>query len=353
MRRILLSLAITGCPLSLAAEVTLPNILTPYEAHTQGVFQLLEQGQLPQALDALQKLSAQYPNYTLPKLLVADLHRQLAGESIKPDPKLAYLYEELQYRWQHSNADVQRAETYAQWVRLPKTMDEWVLIDLEAHRLYVMQKDAWNSWRVVKDHYVSIGKAGAGKWLEGDNRTPTGVYRITGERTDESLPDIYGSGALTLDYPNAWDKMHGRTGHGIWLHGVSHADFTREPKATEGCVAMTNAEMQDLMSRQWKKGTLVVTLPHLKHMNLDALEEKLTAFDQARLTGLAEDAMLVPFEDDSRTLVYVQKSARQEDFYTLDSNAQAWAAVTPDMIPKPNLVEITKDWLIKQLTSVD
>ena len=39
----------------------------------------------------------------------------------------------------------------------------------------------------------------------------------------------------------------GRTGSGIWLHGVPRVSYARSPYATEGCVALANDDMAYLM----------------------------------------------------------------------------------------------------------
>ena len=110
----------------------------------------------------------------------------------------------------------------------------------------------------LRKHYIASGKGGYGKTTEGDNKTPLGVYTITGERKDSTLPDLYGSGALTLDYPNALDRQLGKTGEGIWIHGVPHAQLSRAPRSSEGCVTMSNEHMTTLMSQITPSETLVV-----------------------------------------------------------------------------------------------
>ena len=95
---------------------------------------------------------------------------------------------------------------------------------------------------LIADYYVSAGKNGVHKEREGDRRTPLGVYFFTG-RLSNSLPDKYGPVAFPVDYPNAWDRRHGRTGAGIWLHGVSSDTFSRPPLDSDGCIAMSNVDL--------------------------------------------------------------------------------------------------------------
>ena len=62
----------------------------------------------------------------------------------------------------------------------------------------------------------------------------------------EKLPDFYGPGAFPISYPNEWDKLHRRNGYGIWLHGTPSETYSRPPRATDGCVVLTNDDLRRL-----------------------------------------------------------------------------------------------------------
>jgi murein L,D-transpeptidase YafK len=98
----------------------------------------------------------------------------------------------------------------------------------------------------VSDFYISVGKKGADKSSEGDQRTPLGVYFVNAHLTRDKLTDFYGSGAYPLSYPNEWDKRLGRDGHGIWLHGTPSDTYSRPPRASNGCVVLANNDLNDL-----------------------------------------------------------------------------------------------------------
>ena len=61
--------------------------------------------------------------------------------------------------------------------------------------------------RYVSDFYISVGKKGADKVSEGDQKTPLGVYFVNGHLTKDKLTDFYGPGAYPLSYPNEWDRQ--------------------------------------------------------------------------------------------------------------------------------------------------
>ncbi|MGH8751186.1 MAG: L,D-transpeptidase family protein [Burkholderiales bacterium] len=91
---------------------------------------------------------------------------------------------------------------------------------------------------------MSSGKNGSEKLKEGDQRTPLGVYFVTANLPKSRLSDFYGTGAYPISYPNEWDRQHGRNGHGIWLHGTPSDTYSRPPRASNGCVVLTNQDLQ-------------------------------------------------------------------------------------------------------------
>jgi L,D-transpeptidase YnhG len=80
-----------------------------------------------------------------------------------------------------------------------------------------------------------------------DQRTPLGVYFVTSNLDRRRLRDFYGSGALPINYPNAYDVRRGRGGSGIWLHGTPPTQYSRAPQATDGCVAVANPDLEHIL----------------------------------------------------------------------------------------------------------
>lgn len=120
-----------------------------------------------------------------------------------------------------------------------------LLVDAKRSRLYLYE-NIDGTPRLVMDYYISQGKLGINKVKEGDQRTPVGIYYITSHLTGTKLPDFYGPGALPINYPNEWDKINGRSGSGIWLHGVSSDIFSRPPLASDGCVVLANSDFLNI-----------------------------------------------------------------------------------------------------------
>jgi murein L,D-transpeptidase YafK len=128
-------------------------------------------------------------------------------------------------------------------MKLAPTQAHALLVDTARSRLFVFANRDGEP-RYVTDFYISLGKNGVEKRREGDQKTPLGVYTIVSAR--QKLPEFYGPGAFPISYPNEWDRLHKRNGYGIWLHGTPPETYSRPPRATDGCVALTNDDLRRL-----------------------------------------------------------------------------------------------------------
>ena len=83
----------------------------------------------------------------------------------------------------------------------------------------------------------TTGMRNGGKLLEGDRKTPEGVYFLQGKATSGLDFDSFGNTAYPLNYPNPADRALGKTGDGIMIHGRGR---TFGPRQTLGCVVLDN-----------------------------------------------------------------------------------------------------------------
>lgn len=130
--------------------------------------------------------------------------------------------------------------------RAPRQAERLVLYKAE-HRLVVIVDGS-----VYRTYRVALGKSPLGaKLCRGDNRTPEGAYFIV-RRMPQSRYHL----ALSLSYPSAEDVQRARyhgcdPGGDIEIHGLRR-DFAwvgehhREYDWTNGCIALTNAEISEL-----------------------------------------------------------------------------------------------------------
>ena len=111
----------------------------------------------------------------------------------------------------------------------------------------------YQSGKMVREFEVELGPNWIGdKQYQGDQSTPEGLYRITNKKSGGQTK--YHK-ALLLDYPNQADKerfnknkqagriaRNARIGNLIEIHGQGGKGFDW----TNGCVALTNKDMDDL-----------------------------------------------------------------------------------------------------------
>ena len=152
-----------------------------------------------------------------------------------------------------------------------------IVVDTRRSRLYLYRNDDGEP-RFVADYYVSSGKNGALKAREGDEKTPVGVYHVTASLPRQKLSDFYGDGAFPINYPNEWDRIQGRNGHGIWLHGTPHDTYSRPPRSSNGCVVLANADL-DALARHLQIGlTPVIISEDVEWLSLDDWASERKAF---------------------------------------------------------------------------
>lgn len=96
---------------------------------------------------------------------------------------------------------------------------------------------------LITKNNIIVGEKEGDKYLEGDKKTPEGVYSLTSKKT--KLDQFYGPFALVTSYPNTFDRTLNKKGHGIWIHGMPLKNEERE-KYTRGCIALDNPELENL-----------------------------------------------------------------------------------------------------------
>ena len=214
---------------------------------------------LDSAVSEIDKVIRDYPNFRLAHLIKGDLLLARARPLTTvgnapgaPSDRLEELREEARARLariQHSRP-VDLVPRYL--VQMQPEQRHALVVDTAKSTLYVFENRGGEA-RYVADYYITIGKNGIDKTREGDNRTPLGVYHVTSSLPREKLDvlygraaELYGVGALPINYPNERDRREGRNGSGIWLHGVPYDTYSRQPRASNGCVALTNEDMQTI-----------------------------------------------------------------------------------------------------------
>jgi murein L,D-transpeptidase YafK len=258
--------------------------LAPAEARLLDVYRLIGAGQMKQALGKAESLVKDIPNFQLAQLVYGDLllsrvqalpnmGHAPADMAAKAPQKLDQLRTEAERRLTALRERPPADSLPAQFIELPPTTRHAIAVDANRSRLYLFENGP-TGLHLVAEHYVSIGRLGAEKSTEGDQRTPLGVYYITSRLDAKQLTDFYGVGALPLNYPNEYDRRQGKTGGGIWLHGVPSDSYARSPNSTDGCVVLANPELQTLLQRVQPRTTPVVIARGLQWITPDRTEQQ-------------------------------------------------------------------------------
>lgn len=123
-----------------------------------------------------------------------------------------------------------------------------VKVDKSERRMYLLEGD-----QIVKEYHVAFGANPSGhKQQEGDERTPEGRYTLDYKKEDSSFYR-----AMHVSYPNQSDianagKMGVSPGGFIMVHGQRNwlgwlAPIVQNFNWTNGCIALTNSEMDEFM----------------------------------------------------------------------------------------------------------
>jgi murein L,D-transpeptidase YafK len=294
------------------------------ESALSHVMEAIEANKPDLALKRVDALIAAHPNFRLAHLIRGDLllarSKPLqafgsAGKTV-PRDKVEDLREEALARLkaQRERPADRRVPRYV--LQMHAEQKHALVVDSRRSRLFVFE-NAGGRPQYVADYYVTLGKQGIAKTREGDQKTPIGVYHVTGNLPRQKLTDFYGAGAFPINYPNAWDKRQGRNGHGIWLHGTPSDTYSRPPRASDGCIVLANPDLL-LLSQYLQVGvTPVIISDNVEWIDSDTLESERKSLATALDTWRADWES----RDTARYLAHYGAEFRSED-----QDLAAWSA---------------------------
>lgn len=141
------------------------------------------------------------------------------------------------------------------------TIADRIVIDKSDRTLKIFR-----AGRELKTYLVALGRNPVGaKEQEGDGRTPEGEYKIDFRKKDSAFHR-----ALHISYPTPAERARAQTrgvspGGDIMIHGLPNGRgalgaLHRTRDWTEGCIAVTNEEIEELW-RVVPNGTTVKIAP--------------------------------------------------------------------------------------------
>ena len=131
----------------------------------------------------------------------------------------------------------------------PSIVIDRVFVD-KSDRVLKLMSDG----KAIKSYRIALGGSPVGhKQQEGDQRTPVGVYTL-----DYKNENSIAHRSIHISYPNTADKAYAKklgvsAGGDIMIHGQMNgfgylALFNQRRDWTDGCIAVTNDEMDEIMA---------------------------------------------------------------------------------------------------------
>jgi len=253
-----------------------------YEQELLVITENVESGNLQQALILLDSFLHKNPRSRVAHLLKADIYQAMSGGLntfaeglVKEKLSRKNFRHELVNRSNWN--DTEKNQHFQN--KIPASIidmgtDQYILVGEMLTGRFFLFGNKNGKPTLITDYYMTIGKKGFGKQVEGDNKTPLGVYQVTHEIDGKTLPDLYGSGAFPIDYPNSVDRWRKRTGYGIWLHGTPSETYSRSPFASEGCFVLSNDDYEHIAPYiRDAKNPRVLLLEKINWLNQDEHEQ--------------------------------------------------------------------------------
>ena len=244
----------------------------------------ITEGKTKQAFETVNELIRTAPNFKLAYLIRGDLltarTHALTGfgdsnatetngtpSASTSSEEIAGLRDEARTRIEYYLSQKKTTQLPNLFVKLSAEQENLIVVDTAKSRLYLFKK-VDGELQYAADYYVTVGKNGVGKQTQGDKRTPLGVY-FAGTKLTQPLDDIYGDAAYPLNYPNELDQHQNKNGSGIWLHGTPSGTYSRPPRASDGCVVLSNPDLKALQPILQTGKTPVIIADNLEWLDAE------------------------------------------------------------------------------------
>ena len=221
-------------------------------------------------------------------------------------------------------------------IRLPDSVGTAFIAEISTSTLHRFDNSNGQPAHVSQTH-MSIGQNGAGKQKSGDRRTPLGIYFVTEQLDTTRMHEKYGVTAFVLDYPNVLDKQSGKTGDGIWVHGVDARGGKRPPRDTDGCIALPNDELAEMVPLFRSNTTPVLVGRELKWSDpvaVKALRLELEAAVAAWAASL------------ERRDMQAHLALYSEDFQHWTMNKPEWSVLVLETLGRRRITDVTVSELL-------
>lgn len=137
------------------------------------------------------------------------------------------------------------AATSSVAVAATSKMKTAILVDKKTNTLKVAEYQN-GQYQVIKTFHATLGQVKGDKEVEGDLKTPEGIYTFKSQLFPPSIKPKFGVMAFYVNYPNTYDELAGRTGFDIMLHATNEPDRLKQNYDSQGCVVLKNEELKEV-----------------------------------------------------------------------------------------------------------
>lgn len=208
-----------------------------------------------------------------------------------------------------------------------------------------------NGLQIFKTFPVTLGKNSGDKMLEGDLKTPEGIYRFTTRYERPAIKKKLGAMAFYVDYPNSLDKRDKKTGFDIMLHSTDDPSRLKRNQDSDGCIVVDDERIKEIATYIQTPFSTLLIYDELKpeHLQSETTGDLKLAFDQwlaawsrkdieTYIGAYAEDFR---FEQMNRDQYRAYKNSLNRKYATIDVKA-----VQPRFFrhPKYDMVTFTQEY---------
>lgn len=144
-----------------------------------------------------------------------------------------------------------------------------IIVDKSKFQIHIASYEEDNL-KIFKSYPITLGKNLGDKILEGDQKTPEGIYRFTGKYTQPQIQKKLGDLAFYIDYPNAIDRRDHKTGYAIMLHATDDPSRLERNLDSDGCLVTSNEKIKEMAEYIQSPYSMILIYSDLKPEYLTA-----------------------------------------------------------------------------------
>ena len=132
-----------------------------------------------------------------------------------------------------------------------------VVVDKKTNQIHLTNYDD-GRLEIVKSYRATMGQKEGDKLMEGDLKTPEGIYEFLFRSAYPALKKKFGPLAIYVGYPNAMDKNGSKTGFDILVHGTDDPARLERKFDSLGCVVTDNENVKTISDNIELKDTKII-----------------------------------------------------------------------------------------------